>query len=58
MFEKLFETAYDVVTLPASVAADVVTIGGALVDRDEPYTVEKGSRIIKNAVKVAEDMAK
>lgn len=58
MFKKLFETVYDVATIPVSVAADVVTLGGSLVDRNEPYTVEKGSRIINNAVKVAEDMAK
>lgn len=35
MFQKLFKVAADVATLPVSAAVDVVTLGGALVDRDE-----------------------
>ena len=36
VFAKMIGTAFDVVTLPVSVAADVVTLGGVLNDRDEP----------------------
>ncbi|MDX0765764.1 hypothetical protein GOD36_26605 [Sinorhizobium medicae] len=55
---KLVETTVDVVTLPASVAADVVTMGGALNDRERPYTVDKAGRILKNTVSAVETLAK
>ncbi|PTM86661.1 hypothetical protein [Mycoplana dimorpha] len=55
---KLVETTVDVVTLPVALAADVVTMGGALNDRARPYTVDKAGRIIKNAVDAVEMLAK
>ena len=57
MFGKLFSAAVDVVTLPVSATVDVVTLGGALVDRDEPYTVTKVCRLGKDAGKVIEKLA-
>lgn len=39
-------------------AADVVTMGGALNDRDHPHTVDKAGRIIKNKVSAVETLAK
>lgn len=57
MFGKLLKVATDVVTLPVSVAVDAVTLGGALVDRDEPYTVSKARRIGKEAGSVIEKLA-
>lgn len=57
MFGKLISTVVDVATLPVSVAVDAVTLGGALVDRDEPYTVSKTKRIGKEAGKVIEKLA-
>jgi hypothetical protein len=57
MFAKLFSTAMDVVTLPVSVAVDVATLGGALLDRPEPYTVSKVKRLGKDAGKVIEKLA-
>jgi len=53
MFDKLLRVAYDTVTLPVSVAVDAVTLGGALVDRDEPYTVSKVRRIGNEAGKIS-----
>ena len=41
--------AFDVATLPVSAAVDVVTLGGALVDREEPYTVSKVMRLADDA---------
>lgn len=52
MLGKLVQVASDIVTLPVSAAVDVVTLGGALVDRDEPYTVSKAKRLGKDAGKV------
>jgi hypothetical protein len=57
MFGKLLQVAADVVTLPVSVGVDVVTLGGALVDRDEPYTVSKVKRLGKDAGKVVKALA-
>jgi hypothetical protein len=57
LLEKTIRIATDVVTLPVSMAADVVTLGGALIDRDEPYTVSKGERIISDASDIVEDIA-
>ena len=41
MFGKLLEAAIKTVTLPVAVVADVVTMGGALNDRDKPYTIQQ-----------------
>lgn len=45
---SLTKAAVNVVSLPVSVVADVVTIGGALTDKDKPYTVETVEDIIEN----------
>jgi hypothetical protein len=39
MFGKLLEAAVKTVCLPVTVVADIVTIGGALTEKDEPYTL-------------------
>lgn len=57
MFDRLFRAAVDTVTLPVSVAADVVTLGGALVDRKEPYTVSKAKRLGNDAADVVKALA-
>lgn len=45
--EDVAKAAVSIVKLPVSVVADVVTMGGALTDKDEPYTVETVSDIVK-----------
>jgi hypothetical protein len=57
MFERLIKAAIDTVTLPVSLAADVVTLGGALVDRPEPYTFTKAKRLGKDAGDVIKALA-
>lgn len=47
----------NVVTLPLSVAADVVTLGGELTDRKQSYTETKATRIGKDASRIVEDVA-
>ncbi len=56
-FSRTARAAVDVVTLPVSVAVDVVTLGGALVDKDEPYTVTKVKRLAKDAGDVVKSLA-
>lgn len=37
----LFSMALDVIETPIAIVKDVVTLGGALTDEDEPYTAQK-----------------
>lgn len=52
MFEilsKLTKAAVVVVIeTPLAVVADVVTLGGALTDKDEPYTATAIKKVVKN----------
>lgn len=48
LIEGLAKAAVATVTLPIAVAADVVTMGGALNDKSQPYTADSVSSIIKN----------
>lgn len=40
MIESLAKAAAAVVTVPVAVVADVVTLGGALTDKDQPYAAQ------------------
>jgi len=48
MFGKLLEAVVKTVVLPASVVADVITCGGALTEKNEPYTVTAIKDIAKD----------
>lgn len=48
IFEDLTKAVVGVVKLPIDVAADVVTLGGALTDKDKPYTAAEIERIVRN----------
>lgn len=37
-----------VVEAPIAIAADIVTLGGSLTDRDKPYTAEAAEKIVRN----------
>ena len=46
MFESLLKAVVGVVIeTPLAVATDIVTIGGALTDKNEPYTVTASSTL-------------
>ena len=45
---QLTKTVLDVVTTPVDIAKDVVTMGGALTDDDEPVTFKKMKKIYKD----------
>jgi hypothetical protein len=53
MLESLTKAALGVVTVPVGVIADVVTLGGALTDKDEPYTASAVSDVVKNLKEAA-----
>lgn len=48
MLESLTKAVVGVVTIPAPLIADVATLGGALTDKEVPYTYEAFSDIINN----------
>ena len=48
MLESLAKAAAAVVTVPVAVVADVVTLGGALTDKDQPYTVDAVGDFVDN----------
>lgn len=45
---SLAKATVGVVTLPVAVVADVVTMGGVLTDKKQPYTASHTSGIVKN----------
>lgn len=45
LFGKLLKTTIDIASLPVDVVKDTVTMGGALNDEDEPYTIQKLKRL-------------
>ncbi len=48
LIEGLAKAAVGVVTIPVAVAADAVTLGGSLTDKNRPYTADAVSDVVKN----------
>ena len=48
MIESLVKAAAAVVTVPVAVVADVVTLGGAVNDKNRPYTADAVSDLVEN----------
>ena len=48
LLEDLAKAAVGVVKLPLDVAADAITLGGALTEKDKPYTIEGVSDVMQN----------
>ena len=46
---KVAHIAVDTATMPVALAADIVTLGGELTDRHEPYAVSKAKSIAEKA---------
>ena len=54
MLTSLIKSAMVVVEAPVAVVADVVTLGGALSDKDKPYTAETAEKFVKNVSDITE----
>lgn len=48
ILESLAKAAVSVVTVPVAVVADVVTLGGSLTDKDQPYTADAVGDVVQN----------
>lgn len=55
--EKTVRATANIVTLPLSIVADTVTMGGELNDRGKSYTGSKLKRIGKDVSSIVEDVA-
>lgn len=43
-----------VIETPIAIVADVVTLGGVLTDKDEPYTVTSVKKVVENVEEATE----
>ena len=57
MLESLAKAAIGVVTVPAAVVADAVTMGGTLTDKDKPYTADAVADFVRNLEDAARPVA-
>ncbi len=48
IFEDLAKVAVGVVKTPITVVADVITLGGSLTDKRQPYTMDNIKEIVEN----------
>jgi hypothetical protein len=48
MLESLAKAAVAVVTVPVGVVADVVTLGGSLTEKSQPYTSDAVGDLVDN----------
>ena len=48
ILESLTKAGLAVITVPVAVVADVVTLGGAMTEKDQPYTASAVSDLVKN----------
>ena len=56
IFGKITQGLIDTALIPLDVAKDVVTLGGASTEQDEPYTLQKAKRLKKKAEKIYDDL--
>lgn len=54
MLTAATKAAASVVDIPVSIAADAVTLGGALTDKDQPYTAEAAKRLVDNVKNITD----
>jgi len=56
LFGSLAKLGVDVVTAPLSVAADVVTLGGTVSGRKEPFSVSRTKEIGEDLEDILDDI--
>jgi len=48
IFGKLTKTIIHTATTPINIIKDVATLGGAITEEDEPYTLQKAKKILED----------
>jgi len=54
MMKSALKAASAVVDIPVGIAADAVTMGGVLNDKETSYTAEAAARFVKNVKDITE----
>lgn len=57
MLGKLIGAVIDTALVPVELAKDVVTLGGAMTEEDEPYTLTRLKRVVRKVDRAADDAA-
>ncbi len=57
-FGKLAKAVTGVIVSPVDIAKDIVTMGGALSDQDEPYTVTRAKQIANDLTSLPDEIDK
>ena len=55
-FGKLTSAVVGVVVSPIDLAKDIVTMGGALTEHDEPYTVKRAKQIANDLTDLPDEI--
>ncbi len=55
-FGKLTKAVVGVVVSPVDVVKDAVTLGGALTDKDEPYTVTRAKQVADDLTSLPDEI--
>lgn len=56
IFGNLIRVGLDIVETPIALGKDVLTMGGTLADRDEPFTKDKLKELEKNYKKLKKEL--
>jgi hypothetical protein len=54
LLESLLKTAIHVATTPVEIVKDVATLGGVLVDEDEPFSVQRAKKLKRDLEEVSD----
>lgn len=52
---KLLDATVNVVIAPVDIVKDVVTMGGAMTDQKEPYTVQRVKKVVNKIEQAGKD---
>lgn len=53
---KLLKTTIDIATLPIDIVADIVTLGGAINDKDSTYTSKKIDKLSDDVDEIEDEL--
>jgi len=56
IFSKFVKTGLHIASTPLDVVKDVATLGGVNTDKDEPYTLTKLKKILKDTEEIGEEI--
>lgn len=58
LFSKLAKLAIHTATIPVDAVRDIVTLGGAITDKDQPYLVDKVDKMLDDVDEINDEVDK